>query len=494
MVFVVPVVALALYGSLMLMVQLQSTVVSSSPPSIRTTRTWRIGSKFEKADATNDKEHAMLSSTTVTNHDSADGVSYRTRQWRDRKAPKPLSSSLMINQHATVKAPSDSILLVHVGKAGGTSIRHFLKKARNACEASLASLSSAGDGDGDDNGGPVEINITGDEDSIIDVVQTCAVAQVTGYRSLIHLNRNHNTATNYSHFLVPVRNPVDRLISWFNYERSFLTNPDDKRTSQRLIELVGCYANVNELFADGLPSVMPKDDIRSSSSSNVSSKISNQTRCQRLALSCVTGEYPCYAHNFYNYEVYLEDMLFWRGAAESSSSLSASDMSHQPTINIDGPRDVRIDVLRVEHTQSDLNQIIELWTGKSPGQMMRTYYKPLNTREDDSSNPHHHADASSASNSKDVTPDGLKKLCRAICSELVIYKTILFHSDNLNDEEVEESFRELDGRCGLDVDKECGVKYYYRGVKHVKFDRVCDPYGGGKSRSLFAIAGDHPSC
>jgi hypothetical protein len=70
--------------------------------------------------------------------------------------------------------------------------------------------------------------------------------------------------------------------------------------------------------------------------------------------------------------------------------------------------------------------------------------------------------------SKYVSAAGIRKLCQAICPELVAYKKIVEYADNLRPEEVEETFRELDERCGLSVDATCGVDFQYRAIKEKK--------------------------
>jgi hypothetical protein len=79
--------------------------------------------------------------------------------------------------------------------------------------------------------------------------------------------------------------------------------------------------------------------------------LTNQTTCQKLARACLIGEVRCLFHNFYNYEVYLEDLIRLR---ECASGIKA---------NCTG-RDIRIDVLRSEHSRGDMNRVLELWTGE----------------------------------------------------------------------------------------------------------------------------------
>jgi hypothetical protein len=81
---------------------------------------------------------------------------------------------------------NDTILLVHVGKAGGSSVRIQIEKSQDLCRTQPQSLHHCSLG---------------------------RVARVT------HMGANQYIYPQYSQFLIPIRNPVDRLISWFNYER-----------------------------------------------------------------------------------------------------------------------------------------------------------------------------------------------------------------------------------------------------------------------------------
>jgi hypothetical protein len=331
-------------------------------------------------------------------------------------------------------------MLIHVGKAGGSSLRTLFSISRDLCQQS----------------------VNGSEK------QACALAKVTRPSELIHLNRNHKEAKHYNKFLVPVRNPVDRMISWFYYERENVRDPTKKRQSKRMEQLDKCYPNVTALFSHGL---VPAESIN------------NQTTCQRLARSCITGELPCYAHNFFNYEVYLEDLLLWKGAASSETPSSKKDASTFEQVNASSTwREIRIDVVRIGHTTNDLSRTLEFWTGERS-----TYVEDFYEIRNDNTKSKKH---------QDVTLQAAQSLCRTICRELIVYKKILAYADNLNQTEIEESFRQLDDRCGFDVNAECGSTFFYRNVKREKFDRICNPKVALSSsrRSLFEISGNHPSC
>ena len=66
--------------------------------------------------------------------------------------------------------------------------------------------------------------------------------------------------------------------------------------------------------------------------------------CQQLAKKCLKGDIMCFGHNFYNYEVYGEDLLLWKSQDD------------------DKKKNIRIDVIRSEHSMDDFENIVQLWT------------------------------------------------------------------------------------------------------------------------------------
>ena len=74
----------------------------------------------------------------------------------------------------------------------------------------------------------------------------------------------------------------------------------------------------------------------------------------------------------------------------------------------------------------------------------------------------HHSDK------KYISPEGVEALCRAICSELLVYKAIVAMADNLNASDVTDAYQNLDETCGLSVDDVCGTDFHFRNVKKLK--------------------------
>jgi hypothetical protein len=435
--------------------------------------------------------HSSLSSSTSWTNSSNVRISARSSS-----SPPPLSS-MSLDVH---KRPGEdaSIMLIHIGKAGGSAMREIVTRTRALCNNLKSNgyyVGGTDKHDGSSSGGvggsSSSSNNTDGNDPTNDtglMRHVCAFAKVTNWNQCIHLNRHHSELRYYNHFLIPVRNPVDRIVSWYNFER-YIMNVDRTRYGERLDVLSRCYDKVDDLLVHGLD---PTTVLPSSQSSSAEQNVTQV--CRRVAKDCVTGRYPCYAHNFFNYEYYLESLLIRLGdGAESNrrraldqgnattwtSTTSSSTRTYDAGGNHDkdsennqdgnnGTNQIRIDIVRAEHSAVDMNRTLELWTGKPATMdfaMLYIHRKP------------HDVDPTSGGDSYKtyVSQLGATRLCRAICSELIVYKTILNRASNLRPTDIRQSYQELDDRCGFRVDEVCGTEYTYRGIRKKRMVRLCDP-------------------
>lgn len=435
------------------------------------------------------------------------------------------SSTSSLDVH---KRPIDdaSIMLIHVGKAGGSAMREIVTRTRALCN----NLKSNGyytiasnennDHDGSSNSSSSD-KAGGDPTNDTGLMRhVCAFAKVTNWNQCFHLNRHHRDLRSYNHFLIPVRNPVDRIVS-------YIMNVDRTRYGERLDVLSRCYDTVDDLLVQGLDPTTTKAEVLQPSSSSAA-KLPNTTHdvCRKVAKDCVTGRYPCYAHNFFKYEYYLESLLKrLDGMVESESKNATTLISSSPRTNDEGDKlgkgsenndqdssnhrtkdqQIRIDVVRAEHSAVDMNRTLELWTGKPTTvdfAMLYIHRKP------------HDIDPALGGNSynKYVSPLGATRLCQTICSELVVYRTILKYASNLSPTDIRQSYQELDDKCGFHVDKVCGTEYTFRGIRKKRKERICDPIqtppqpplpmldvqdwnsSGYQPRRRLFLDGDHPPC
>ena len=301
------------------------------------------------------------------------------------------------------KSLNETVLLVHVGKAGGSSTRDLMSDADKSCPQFPEDLK-------------------------------CILLRVThADNDITHIRFNQDAYPKYNHFLVPVRNPVDRLISWFNFEMPPLGDSNPRVMVPNKQNLFDCYQDIDSVMTKGL--VSPEEN-------------RNLTFCEQHATACLTGAIRCHHHNYYNYEVYTEDLIEWKTCHYQNKTMTAGTNCTS--------RDIRIDVLRQEHYENDLQRMLELWTG-TPGLNVSYLVQ-------------HKKNAASRPNArpKYVSPEGVDKLCRAICPELLAYKHVIGYADNLYTEEVQESFDALDERCGFSVEEVCGADFEYRGIKRLR--------------------------
>ena len=360
------------------------------------------------------------------------------------------SSSSTQPRPLTLEQTQEKRLFVHIGKAGGSSILIMVQKSAAKCQE-LSQASS-----------PATTGVTGRDDTIADIKdQTCAIAQIPTQR--VHLQSGQEKYSQYSQFLVNVRNPIDRLISWYNYElQSYNKEPRWQQggaASTNFERLKSCFPQgIGQIVQEGLIGRTTGD------SSNSSPSGLSFPECQQLAKDCLKGDIMCFGHNFYNYEVYGEDLLRWKQASSEKA--------------------IRVDVIRSEYSMQDFETIVDLWTlPRRQQQQNQTPPRPYQltdyvrglygrVRTIEQYQPKAGSVAAKknvvASINKTVSQEAVTALCRFLCMELITYKHLLNVADNLSPQEVQQSYQELDERCALKVDQVCGTTWEYRNVKQQK--------------------------
>ena len=199
------------------------------------------------------------------------------------------------------------VTLLHIGKTGGSALRDLIDYAHGYCKTNYLYDKSKNDT-------PTRSKSTTAEGSLFHNAHLfaptalqkhmCALARVTNSKgvddenekqdNLIHLDRNLGKTLKENHFLVPVRNPIDRLVSWFYYERFFQIEKKSRfsQNLQTLLDPEKCnLSTMDELVVRASANEEQPHD------------------CSKIARECLVGDIPCYGHNFFNYEYYLEDVL-----------------------------------------------------------------------------------------------------------------------------------------------------------------------------------------
>ena len=412
---------------------------------------------------------------------------------RKKSSPRPLDE----NDNRLAVQTSAKILHVHVGKAGGLSFWKFYQALRNRCKRLLkdhyrtsitnpaeffAAIYQNSTAARDTN--PVWTFFSSqnptNEETAITHYQTCMLGRLQH----AHMKRARDSLESrdgFSHYVVLVRNPIHRLVSWFYYDRSMLSEDmwlkNGGPASQNAVRLFRtCYPNMTAMVQDSL---LHDSDYNDNNNDNPNNNNTTNERtgmlvpnltlgiphtpnakgkhldCRQLARSCLWGEIMCHGHNYYNFEYYVEELLLWKGL---SQTVERDATTTTTTVLRPG---IRIDVLRVEHTPRDLNRTVSLWTGHSIRPKVQEYYQHL------------HGNTTNQPTQLDALfsqPIALRQaLCRHLCTELVVYKKILSVADNLPPGDVEDSYRDLDETCGFSVDAVCGTEFYYRHSKGKKW-------------------------
>jgi hypothetical protein len=228
---------------------------------------------------------------------------------------------------------------------------------------------------------------------------------------------------NTTEYLVPIRNPIERIYSWFYFAQTLLA-----RTFPTGDFLFACYAHLEDLAMDGL-------------SHNISDQIvpadaANMT-CPQRAWASIMGSRDMGVHNWYNYEYYYDIMT-------------------QPT---------RLFVLRTEHLVRDWNTVDYMFGGNgTAGGSLFGVKVNANTKVE---------------NKKVLSDPALKHICRALCPDIQYYKRFLLEAENLDSTQVAMSISELHKTCPLETAeiRTCeGIPDFPRSDRGSMF------MGGGKQR------------
>mmetsp|Transcript_5027 Transcript_5027/g.14274 ORF Transcript_5027/g.14274 Transcript_5027/m.14274 type:complete len:344 (-) Transcript_5027:227-1258(-) len=278
---------------------------------------------------------------------------------------------MMLQQHTRNKR----MCLVHLGKTAGSTI---------TCTMSHA-VQHSGYGNSHCDSRPKN--------------QTTALSKQVIER--VHLLPAPVNDARFDSFLITLRNPVDRIISWYFYvhpEYPPAKLPRHKAGCQNFA-FFHCWPTLQAFVSQGLNQTR-------TTSSHTHHLNQSQEECAAWAWDAVTGTRHCW-HNYFNY-----------------------NRTYGPLLS------ARKDVfaIRSEHLWSDLTNLEVMFGGD--GRLI-----PFEKNHFAATSKH------SPQQNREMSEEGRLRLCRALCNEIQIYKKLLHMAENLCPAERAESLAELIETC-----------------------------------------------
>jgi hypothetical protein len=318
-------------------------------------------------------------------------------------------------------------------------------------------------------------------------------------RNTCHQPKRQITMATY---LMPIRNPLTRIQSWFQFEKDIV--PIRRRNQQqqnhfrwkRGLLFVECYHNFVDLVVKGLHPLLAapptqllgndlyrnNDDTNTNASTSTTIPTSmvsaihpvNMT-CPERAWAAILGVREFSYHEWYNYEYYWTALLQQQQQEPVHPHLTAShnrrsfglfDKDNKKNRTNGYIATPTLMVLRMEHLSTDWSQLSK-----------ETLFRPVNRGIRKELRIHHNTTRSHnqtfLSSSLTTTTSARNytiftsrresekilgqhesdifwtNLCHAMCPEIQIYQQILYRSDNLQPFQIQQSIQELVELCPM---------------------------------------------
>jgi len=235
------------------------------------------------------------------------------------------------------------------------------------------------------------------------------------YTTRLFHSDEYNCFDDSSYYLFVVRNPLDRLVSAFNYDRpadgNWTTFFQQKPYLQR--------TNITQLHLD-----CPFDSIDTLARLGLSDEGNVTDVCKHRAGAFIDGTEYLGIHSYWNYQFHLEGV----------------------------PNNARIITIRQNNLVDDWNTIEHLIGGEEqvlgPNQTVLLHQ-----------NEHIVASTNIRNDTNDflvdekfLSDESRALLCDRLCNEIQAYKKILSISVNLNEEQVQQSINEVKKSCPKEAD------------------------------------------
>lgn len=261
----------------------------------------------------------------------------------------------------------------------------------------------------------------------------------------------------HDNFLITVRNPLDRIVSWFYYLHPSFPPAKTNRHKRGCdnFKIFNCWDNMQSLSEEGLDPAhnhAANGKIIDYSSNVFSSKIistsnnhhhANQKveECRAWAWDSIRGERNCW-HNYFNfnftYGSLVKEMTLQNGANINYNSRNYSRASEK--------RNKNIFVIRTEHLENDWTTI-DVMLGGNGTEGMPILHKNTWSKNINNSRRGIQINGPSNTPNKTLSRRGRLNLCRALCDEIQIYKKLMRLAVNIDVGSEKQSLDELLHTC-----------------------------------------------
>ena len=218
------------------------------------------------------------------------------------------------------------------------------------------------------------------------------------YATHMFHSQMYNCEDDSAYFVFVVRNPLDRMLSAFNYDNpskdweKFRREYGEKHYNFRKKLYMDCpFTTFDELAQRGLSSHGDATDV-----------------CRHRAAAAIDGTEHFGCHFYFNYQFHLEAI----------------------------PSDATIMTIRTEHLIEDWNTVEYELGGEE-----------MALGPDQTVLAHNNVNNASGDRLKYLSDESKALICEKLCNEIQTYKKILRKSINLSEEQVMESIKELNGSC-----------------------------------------------
>jgi hypothetical protein len=269
----------------------------------------------------------------------------------------------------------------------------------------------------------------------------------------------------YAYYMFAIRDPIQRMISWFNYE-----SPRNTKTTYRhwekvqalyldcqfdtlndLGEYIGTMEDVPNMthYLDMMDDPPPeKHDEKDNEKDEDESEISlpRPPICRKRAILAVTGRKRFVFHNYYNYGYYYHQVT--RYSERNNYRHNQSNNNKRNYYYEQFWKLQKILVLRSEHLQDDWESIEQ---GLERGRFGTTNNDNTTTSTSAMSSAFFTTNRSPKRDDRDqyLSPLALKNLCFWLCWEIQIYKKLIRNAVNLNEHDKQTSIQELAQSCPI---------------------------------------------